>query len=247
MKLALIADIHANLEALRAVLAHAREQGAERLAFLGDLVGYGADPGAVVDLVAAEVQAGAFAVGGNHDAAAVAGDTEYMHKTAGKAIAWTRERLTEAQRAFLAALPLVVREGPLLLVHASPETPGEWIYVTDPLRAAHALVAAGTASWVFCGHVHEPVLYTAGAARPVPFRPVSGIAIPVPPRRRWLAVVGSTGQPRDGNTAACYAMLDTDRTTLTFFRVPYDWRSAADKIRAAGLPESLARRLERGE
>ena len=67
------------------------------------------------------------------------------------------------------------------------------------------------------------------------------------PRRRWLAVVGSTGQPRDGNTAACYAMLDTDRATLTFFRVPYDWRAAADKIRAAGLPESLARRLERGE
>jgi diadenosine tetraphosphatase ApaH/serine/threonine PP2A family protein phosphatase len=81
----------------------------------------------------------------------------------------------------------------------------------------------------------------------VPFRPVPGVAIPVPPRRRWLAVVGSAGQPRDGNTAACYAMLDTDRTTLTFFRVPYDWRVAAAKIRAAGLPESLARRLERGE
>ncbi len=247
MKLALLADIHANLEALRACLAHAREQGAERLAFLGDLVGYGADPGAVVDLVASEVEKGALAVRGNHDEATVAGDSEFMHQTAGEAIAWTRERLTEAQRAFLARLPLVVREGPLFLVHGSPETPGEWIYVTDPLRAAHALVAAGDASWVFCGHVHEPVLYTAGASRPVPFRPVPGVAIPVPPRRRWLAVVGSTGQPRDGNTAACYAMLDTDRTTLTFFRVPYDWRAAADKIRAAGLPESLARRLERGE
>jgi len=247
MKLALLADIHANLEALRACLAHAREQGADRLAFLGDLVGYGADPGAVVDLVAEQVARGAHAVRGNHDAATVAGDTEFMHQTAGRAIAWTRQRLSEAQRAFLAALPFVVREGPLFLVHASPETPGEWIYVTDPLRASHGLAAAGDASWVFCGHVHEPVLYTAGAARPVPFRPVPGIAIPVPPRRRWLAVVGSTGQPRDGNTAACYAMLDTDRTTLTFFRVPYDWRAAAEKIRAAGLPESLARRLERGE
>jgi diadenosine tetraphosphatase ApaH/serine/threonine PP2A family protein phosphatase len=100
---------------------------------------------------------------------------------------------------------------------------------------------------VFCGHVHEPVLYTPGAVRPVPFRPVPGVAIPVPPRRRWLAVVGSAGQPRDGNTAASYAMLDTERTTLTFHRVPYDWRAAAGKIRAAGLPESLARRLERGE
>ena len=101
---------------------------------------------------------------------------------------------------------------------------------------------------MFCGHVHEPVLYTVGAAaRPVAFRPVPGVAIPVPPHRRWLAVVGSAGQPRDGNTAACYAMLDTDRPALTFHRVPYDWRAAAAKVRAAGLPESLARRLERGE
>ncbi len=247
MKLALLADVHANLEALHACLADARAQGAERLAFLGDLVGYGADPEAVVDLVATELQRGARAVRGNHDEAAIAGETDSMHRTAGSVIAWTRRRLGDRRRAFLAGLPLVVREGPLFLVHASPDAPGEWIYVSDPLRAAHAFAAAGEASWVFCGHVHEPVLYTAGTARPIPFRPVPGVAIPVPPRRRWLAVVGSTGQPRDGNTAACYAMLDTDRATLTFFRVPYDWRAAAAKIRAAGLPEGLARRLERGE
>ncbi len=92
------------------------------------------------------------------------------------------------------------------------------------------------------------MLYTQrAAARPVPFRPVPGIAIPVPPHRPWLAVVGSAGQPRDGNTAACYAMLDTDRPSLTFHRVPYDGRAAAAKVRAAGLPEELAQRLERGE
>jgi diadenosine tetraphosphatase ApaH/serine/threonine PP2A family protein phosphatase len=248
MKLALLADLHANLEATVACLAHARERGAERLVFLGDLVGYGADPGPVVDLVAAEVARGAVGVRGNHDDAVVVGDVEFMNRTAGKVIGWTRERLTPGQRAFLEALPLVVREGPLFLVHASPETPGEWLYVTDPLRAGRGLEAAAPSSWVFCGHVHEPVLYTAGAAgRPVPFRPVPGVAIPVPPRRRWLAVVGSAGQPRDGNTAACYAMLDMDRATLTFYRVPYDWRVPAQKVRDAGLPESLARRLERGE
>jgi diadenosine tetraphosphatase ApaH/serine/threonine PP2A family protein phosphatase len=249
MKLALLADVHANLEALGACLAAARAQGAERFAFLGDLVGYGADPGPVVDQVAALVAEGALVVRGNHDAAAAgAGDRDSMHEAAGKVIAWTRTRLDAGQRAFLAGLPLVVREEGLLLVHASPERPADWIYVTDPLRAAHGLAAAAPASWVFCGHVHEPVLYTQGAAaRPVPFRPVPGVAIPVPPRRRWLAVVGSAGQPRDGNTAACYAMLDTERTTLTYFRVPYDWRVAAEKVRAAGLPEGLARRLERGE
>ena len=247
MKLALLADVHANLEALRACLAAARAQGAERLAFLGDIVGYGADPGPVVDEVAALVAGGALAVRGNHDEAAVGEAGDSMHEAAGKVIAWTRARLGADQRAFLAGLPLVVREEGMLLVHASPERPSDWIYVTDPLRAARALEAASPASWVFCGHVHEPVLYTRSGARPVPFRPVPGVAIPVPTRRRWLAVVGSAGQPRDGNTAACYAMLDTDRATLTYFRVPYDWRAAADKVRAAGLPEGLARRLERGE
>ena len=248
MKLALVSDVHANLEALRACLEHARAQGAERLAFLGDLVGYGADPGAVVDLVREEVGRGALAVKGNHDEAAVQGESGTMHAAAERAIAWTRERLSEPQRAFLASLPMTVREEGLFLVHASPELPQEWIYVTDPTRAATAFAASAPASWTFCGHVHEPVLYTVGsAARPVAFRPVSGVAIPVPSHRRWLAVVGSTGQPRDGNTAACYAMFDTDRPALTFHRVPYDWRAAAAKVRAAGLPESLARRLERGE
>jgi diadenosine tetraphosphatase ApaH/serine/threonine PP2A family protein phosphatase len=249
VKLALLADVHANLEALDACLAHARAAGAERLAFLGDLVGYGPDPGPVVDAIRAEVERGALAIRGNHDDAAVSGNAESMHQAAQHAIAWTRERLSEAQRAFLAGLPLVAREGRLLLVHASAEQPAEWIYVTDPARAAASLSASGPeARWVFSGHVHEPVLYTQGAtARPVPFRPVPGIAIPVPPHRRWLAVVGSAGQPRDGNTAACYAMFDTDRAALTFHRVPYDWRVAAAKVRASGLPETLARRLERGE
>jgi len=248
MKLALIADVHANLEALRACLDHAQGQGAERFAFLGDLVGYGADPGAVVDVVRAHLDRGALAVKGNHDDAAAAGEAGAMHQAAERAIEWTRAHLTEEQRRLLAALPMTVREDRLFLVHASPELPREWIYVTDPMRAATALAASAPATWVFCGHVHEPVLYTQGsAARPVAFRPVSGVAIPVPAHRRWLAVVGSAGQPRDGNTAACYAMLDTDRPALTFHRVPYDWRTAAAKVRAAGLPESLARRLERGE
>jgi diadenosine tetraphosphatase ApaH/serine/threonine PP2A family protein phosphatase len=248
MKLALLADVHANLEALRACLAHAAAQGAERHAFLGDLVGYGADPGPVVDVVRAYVERGALAVKGNHDAAALAGESDFMHPAAERAIAWTRDHLSPQQRAFLAGLPLEVRKDRLLLVHASPEQPGEWIYVSDAARAAAALAAAVPASWVFCGHVHEPVLYTQGAtARLVPFRPVPGVAIPVPAHRRWLAVVGATGQPRDGNTAASYAMLDTDRPALTFHRVPYDWRTAAAKVRAAGLPEILATRLERGE
>ncbi len=246
MKLALFADVHANLEALEACLAHAEEAGAERHAFLGDLGGYGADPGPVRERVSARIARGALAVKGNHDAAVVDGDTHEMNAAAAAAIEWTRARLGAEERAMLAGLPLVAREGDALLVHGSPEAPERFVYVTDPVRAARAL-EAGRARYVFAGHVHEPVLYYTGAAdRPVPFRPVPGVAIPVPSHRRWLAIIGSVGQPRDGNPAACYALVDLAAGRLTFQRVPYDCRAAAAKVRRAGLPEALARRLERG-
>jgi diadenosine tetraphosphatase ApaH/serine/threonine PP2A family protein phosphatase len=247
MRIALLADVHANLEALESCLEHARDAGAERLAFLGDLVGYGADPGPVVDLAAAEVARGAVAVLGNHDVAAVEEAPPSMREDAARAIAWTRERLSGSQRAFLASLPLVLREGPLLLVHASADEPRAWTYVMDSLAAERCMSAAGDAAYVACGHVHAPVLYYTGAAhRPVRFSPVPGIAIPVAPRRRWLAIPGSVGQPRDGSAAASYAILDTALATLTFHRVPYDSSAAAAKVRAAGLPEALALRLEHG-
>jgi diadenosine tetraphosphatase ApaH/serine/threonine PP2A family protein phosphatase len=141
----------------------------------------------------------------------------------------------------------VVREEDRVFVHASCHAPEQWIYVSDPLRAATSMEAA-SAAYVFCGHVHEPVLYFGStASRPRRFRPVPGVPIPVAPRRRWLAIVGSAGQPRDGNTAACYALLDCDRATLTYFRVAYDSHAAASKVRRAGLPQRLAHRLEFGE
>jgi diadenosine tetraphosphatase ApaH/serine/threonine PP2A family protein phosphatase len=247
VKLALLADIHANLEALEACLEHAREQGAEGLAFLGDLVGYGADPAAVLERVRALAVAGAVAVRGNHDAAVGAAGTDTMNRAAEAAVDWTRQQLDGSQLAFLAALPLTVRQGPICFVHASADRPADWTYIQDARGAAQS-VAAAHATWVFSGHVHEQALYhLTPAGHALPFKPVPGVAIPVPARRRWLAVVGSVGQPRDGNTAACYALFDTERTTLTFHRVPYDWSVAATKIRAAGLPEFLALRLERGE
>ncbi len=247
MKLALLADIHSNLEGLTACLEHAREQGADAHAFVGDLVGYGADPVAVLDLVERHVEGGALVVRGNHDAAILDDGADTMNKSAEAAVEWTRAQLGARHLAFLAGLPFTARRDDVYLVHASADRPGDWTYVSDPLRAGQSLaMARGT--WVFSGHVHEQMLYYQGAAgRPLQFRPEPGVAIPVPAHRRWLAIVGSAGQPRDGNTAAAYALLDTARPTLTFFRVPYQWARAAAKIRAAGLPESLARRLERGE
>ena len=246
MKLALFADIHSNLEALTACLAHARAVGAERYAFLGDLVGYGADPVAVLDLIEQHAAEGARVVLGNHDAAAIGRDADRMNTSAQTAIDWTRDQLGAQHRAFLEALPLTAREDNVLFVHASAAAPDRWIYVTGAVEAEES-VRAAAADYIFCGHVHEQKLYYTGAGgRFLPFRPVSGTPIPLAKHRQWLAIVGSAGQPRDRNKAACYALADLEQARLTFFRIPYDYRAAAQKIRAAGLPERLASRLERG-
>lgn len=247
MKLALLADIHSNLEALKACLEHAGTQGAERFAFLGDLVGYGADPIAVVDIVAGLAAQGAVVVRGNHDAAAAGDRAEEMNEAAEAAIDWTHDRLTPDQRAYLAGLPMMVREDNICYVHASAVAPERWTYIADAGSAGRS-VEATDAAYTFSGHVHEPSLYFRGAGmRMMRFAPVAGVPIPVAKHRRWLAIVGSAGQPRDGNTAACYAVFDAVRAMLTFHRVPYDYHATAAKIRAAGLPDYLAERLERGE
>ena len=183
---------------------------------------------------------------GNHDAAVLGRLVPGMNSQALAAVAWTRPRLGKRQVAFLDALPLTVREENRLYVHASAAVPERWTYVTGARQAALS-IEAGEAGIIFCGHVHEQKLYYIGAGGyPMPFRPVPGSPIPTGAHRQWLAIVGSSGQPRDGNTAACYALADLARARLTFFRVPYDHGTAAQKIRAAGLPERLARRLERG-
>ena len=133
-----------------------------------------------------------------------------------------------------------------LFVHANAFAPAAWHYVQTRLDAIRSLLAT-ECRHTFCGHVHEPALYHLSATgKAGDFVPVPGVAIPLSPQRRWLAIPGSVGQPRDGNPAACYAMFDTDSASLTFHRVPYDVDTAGAKIRAAGLPEHLAERLSDG-
>lgn len=246
MRYAILSDIHANLEALEAVLADADAEGATALLGLGDLVGYGADPVAVLDLIEQHAARGAVVVLGNHDAAALGRPDDALNRNALAAVAWTRAQLGEKQRAFLGSLPLTVVEDEVLFVHGSAAAPEQWIYITGPREAEDSL-RAGRASYIFCGHVHEQVLYYSGArGRPLPFQPVPGTPVPAAKSRRWLAIVGSAGQPRDGNTAACYTLFDKKRERLTFYRVPYDVGPTIRKVRAAGLPERVALRLQRG-
>jgi diadenosine tetraphosphatase ApaH/serine/threonine PP2A family protein phosphatase len=246
MKIALLADLHANREAVAATLAHAAGQGVERHVFLGDFVGYGADPGWVVDRVREHVARGALAVLGNHDAAVLRGPAPSMVADARAVVGWTRAHLSAAQLDFLASLPLTVIEGEILYVHANAWAPDQWEYIIGRADAARSLQATDR-RFVFCGHNHVPMLYHRTATgKAGEFAPTPGIAIPLSEQRQWLAIPGSTGQPRDGNPAACYAMFDSTARALTFHRVPYDHDSAAAKVSAAGLPQSLAERLRDG-
>jgi len=249
MRIALLSDLHANLRALDACLAHARTQGATQFAFLGDLVGYGAEPSAVVQRVMDLGEQGALVLRGNHDTFAV---TPAAHaSTLGESTAlWTHDQLNATERSFLAGLPLTARLGRALLVHATADKPEAWRYAYDAQVAGLSLDAARAepeVRYVFGGHVHLQSLYYRGSDdQLIAFHPRSGVTIPVPGHRYWLATVGSVGQPRDGDTRAMYAVFDAERATLAFHRVDYDFAAAARAVRAAGLPAFLADRLEVG-
>ena len=245
MLLAVLSDIHANLEALDACLRHARASGAQRYAFLGDFAGYGPDPEAVVGTVRRYVDEGALAVRGNHDEA-IEEPRGYMNEQATKSIEWQRAQLSSESKSFLAGLSLCVRSDTLCFVHASAAAPERWKYV-DSTSEAERSVDAAQRAYTFSGHVHVQELYFgARRGRMKLFRPVPGTPVPVSRHRRWLALVGSVGQPRDGNPAAAYALFDESMAKLAFYRVPYDTRTTAEKIRRSGLPPALAFRIEQG-
>jgi len=242
VRLAFFADIHANRQAFAACLDAARTRGAERFIFVGDYVGYGADPEWTVETVMALVEQGALAVRGNHDTA-IGSSAESMNAEAQAAIEWTRGRLSEPERRFLSELPLTREEDDRLYVHSEASQPANWRYVRSSADAGRSLIATD-AHITFCGHIHRPALYSMSATgKMTSFVPISDVAVQLLSGRRWLAVLGSVGQPRDGDPAACFAMFDTSSREITYCRVPYDVDAAAARIRENGLPPSLADRL----
>ena len=245
MLVALLTDIHSNREAFEACLSHASDSGAERYVFLGDYVGYGADPNWVVDRVQDYVGKGAGAILGNHDAA-ISNLDERMSTIADIAIQWTRNKLGAAQKAFLQKLPLTIEEGDRFFVHASANAPNHWHYISSGTDARLSFDATGR-RLTFCGHIHVPDVFRMTTTdKVVEFKPVSGSPIALSGMWRWLAIVGSVGQPRDGDPAAAYALFDEATNMLTYVRVPYDVETAARKVIKAGLPEVLGMRLLRG-
>lgn len=250
MKIALLSDIHANLQALNACMAHAKTQGIERWVLLGDLVGYGGNPQEVVDIAMQLVDDGAWVVKGNHDEMAVK-PTADDGSMGSKSAQWTHDQLNTLQLEFLQSLPLSVLLGPLLLVHASAYAPSRWHYV-DSERSADLCVNHALQSFdarhVVVGHVHQQTIYYRGTGHSMMrFDPTAGVPVPMASHRPWVATVGSVGQPRDRKPEAMYAVYDDAACRMTFHRVVYDHTAAAAAIRNAGLPDFFAERLAHGK
>ena len=246
MRRALITDIHGNREGLTAVLDDLQSRKIDQIILLGDYVGYGPDPEFCVETVMRLVDEGAIAIKGNHDHA-ISDLSVGMNAIAQQAIVWTRPRLDKDAQSFLAALPMIHDAGEAVFVHASLHKPETWDYITNERRAVSSFRHT-SARLIACGHTHKPLLASLDSKGTVHgHQPVSGTPMPMISSRRWLAVIGSAGQPRDGNPRAAYTIIDQAKNEIEFRRVAYDVGTTVAKIRSSGLPEALALRLMKGQ
>lgn len=242
MRAAVVSDIHSNLEALDAVLAAADEAGCERLIVLGDIVGYGADPDAVIARLA---ERDAEAIAGNHDLAAIGEfDVSWFNEVAASAIAWTAESVSRDSKEYLRSLTPRRDTTSVLLVHGSVRDPvAEYLLAVPDAAASFAL---DDFSLAFFGHTHLPTVF-----RAAPDGTVNGwmldenVDLAFAPDERYMVNPGSVGQPRDRDPRAAFMIWDDGRVTGR--RVAYPIDTAARKIIDAGLPRWLAERLSLGE
>jgi len=224
MKFAIIADVHANLEAFQAVLEHAKEQKCTHYAFLGDFVGYCADPKACIDIVRAM---DAPCVKGNHDEYCATNlPLDGFNPKAAQLVQWTRNQLTADDRQWLQNLPYVQRVENFTVVHATLDGPQRWGYVFDTLAAGASLAYQETILCFF-GHTHVPVAFT----RDTMIRGGTYTKLRIEPGKQYFVNVGSVGQPRDNNPKAAYACYDLDEAMVELHRIPYDIATAQRKIR----------------
>lgn len=238
----MLSDIHANRQALDAVLQAARQAGARSWWCVGDVVGYGADPAHVLGLALSEAER---CIGGNHDLG-VAGRVPvgvFTH-AARDAIEWTRGSLGRAGRARLDRLEAMDVDAAVPMFHGSPRDP-VWEYVQDVGQARAALEDRRVAL-TFVGHTHVPFAWrlTPDGAMESRGAPID-VPIPLEPGR-WLVNPGAVGQPRDGDARAAWLVYDSDEETIHFRRTPYDVAGAQNAILQAGLPTGLAHRLAEG-
>jgi predicted phosphodiesterase len=240
MRFAILSDIHANLEALEAVLADARERRCTHFVCLGDVVGYNANPRECIERVR---ELDCPVVKGNHDEeTTLSASSERFNELAERAIQWTRDNLTDQDKEWLRSLPLQRRVHDFTIVHATLDTPGQWGYVFNSLDAIASFTYQRTAV-CFYGHTHVPMAFIRGQSG---VRQERKEHIRIEPGRKYFINVGSVGQPRDGNWRAAYCVYDIENNLVELLRVKYDLATAQKKIAKAGLPQPLADRLAIG-
>jgi len=239
MRTAIFGDIHANLEALDAVMSDSVTQDVNNYVCLGDIVGYNADP---VECLKRIRDMACPTVKGNHDLDASEDHSlENMNPVAAEALNWTREQLDDDQRMWLKKLRMVRQVSDFTIVHSTLDQPIHWNYVTNRFDAMSNFSYQFT-QLCFHGHTHVPRVYV----RSDKVREVPAESVEIEPNAKYFINVGSVGQPRDGDPRASYAIYDHETKLVLFRRIEYDIATTQRKIIEAGLPEMLAERLEEG-
>ncbi len=241
MRLAVLSDIHSNIEALEAVLGELRRFSPDRIICCGDVVGYGASPSECIALVR---EAADLVVAGNHDYGAIGmTDTSRFNPTARAAIEWTAQQLDFAEKKWLSSLPIESSIENCKFVHGSPLSPESWHYIRKSI-SINAQFDSFNEPVCFVGHSHIPGLWGTELNEYCP--PREGL-MQLYREYRYIIDVGSVGRPRDGEPKAAFVIFDTDDLQLEFVRVGYNIDSAARRIIDAGLPQKLAERLHEGK
>ncbi len=243
MRIAIISDIHANLEALEAALADIETQHIDEVLCLGDVVGYGVNPNECLDLVRRKCP---IVLLGNHDAAAVGMlSTHHFNIHAKIAIEWTNEALTAEAKAYLQSLPLRKVQHGHTFVHATPYEPNMWYYITSLEEAAFNFQFFETPV-CFIGHTHIPIMIVLDKEKELYVHQDPQLPMGEKPECRFLVNVGSVGQPRDRNPNGCYGIIDTESRMFEHRRIVYDVAKVQEKMRKEKMPEFLVMRLQDG-
>lgn len=233
MRIAIISDIHSNLEALEKTLEIIKDQGVQDIICLGDIIGYGANPNECLSLVKLNCS---YVLLGNHDEAVFQlSNTYQFNKNAQSAIIWTSRQLNTDSIEYIKTLPVSLIYQDAFFTHASPYKPREWHYILTP-EDALANQSFFSQDICFIGHSHVPAIYCDG-------KQVSQIE----KGKKYIINVGSVGQPRDYDNRLCFGLYDTDNFSFQHVRAEYDVKTAMEKIFKAGLPKFLAERLAVGQ
>lgn len=242
MRIAVLSDIHANMEAIQSTLERLASENIDLYVSLGDIVGYGADPNGCVEIVrdVCDVK-----VIGNHDYAALGRlDISYFNPYAKKSVIWTGEKLTEENRTFLESLPLIVYRDDMIFVHATPYKPEDWNYIFT-VYDARVNFNFFKEKVCFIGHSHQPVFILMSGRGEIFVH--TSPKLDIEEGFRYIINVGSVGQPRDSNPESSFVIYDTDAQTIELLRQPYDIKSTQSKMSESQIHPFLIERLAYGK